>query len=182
MVEANGERNLIAWSRPMPELARGEHLASVRSPADEGAGRGHMIGPCPFIDDAPSPNQVGAVIDLSSAAYLYWGNGSLYVAKLGKDMISLEGGLAAVKTITPTWQGGGKFNEGVFVFKRKGTYYFSWSENDARADNYQVAYGTSASPFGPIQVPAGNARLILENDKRKDDAGKAAPLVKGTGH
>jgi beta-xylosidase len=136
----------------------------------KGAFRGQMIDPCPFIDEDGTP-------------YLYWGNGSLYAAKLNKDMISIEGGdnwKSSVKTITPTWQGGGRFNEGVFVFKRKGTYYFSWSENDARADNYQCAYGTSDSPFGPIKVPAN--RLFLENDKRKDADGKNAPLVKGTGH
>lgn len=133
----------------------------------KGSHSGQMIDPCPFIDD-------------DGQAYLYWGNGSLYVSKLGKDMISLDGD---TKTITPRWQGGGRFNEGIFVFKRKGTYYFSWSENDANADNYQVAYGTSKSPLGPITLPTPAAnRLFLENDKRKDAAGKDAPVVKGTGH
>jgi large repetitive protein len=133
----------------------------------KGAFPGQMIDPCPFIDD-------------DGQAYLFWGNGNLYVARLGKDMVSLEG---EVKTITPRWQGGGRFNEGIFVFKRKGTYYFSWSENDARADNYQCAYGTATSPLGPIQLPSPvAARLFLENDKRQDASGRAAPLVKGTGH
>jgi len=129
--------------------------------------RGQMIDPCPFIDE-------------DGQAYLYWGNGGLYMAKLKPDMISLDGD---VKTITPTWQGGGRFNEGIFVFKRKGTYYFSWSENDARAANYQVAYGTSDSPVGPIKLPSPVAnRLILQNDGKTDADGKAAPVVKGTGH
>jgi beta-xylosidase len=134
-----------------------------------------MIDPAPFIDEDGTP-------------YLYWGNGGLSVAKLNNDMISFAGATGddwktAVKTITPTWQGGGRFNEGIFVFKRKGTYYFTWSENDARADNYQCAYGTSDSPFGPIKLPTPiSSRLFLENDKRKDADGKPAPLVKGTGH
>jgi beta-xylosidase len=132
--------------------------------------RGQMIDPCPFIDDDAGGGQ----------AYLYWGNGGLYVAKLNKDMISFDGD---IKTITPRWTGGGRFNEGVFVIKRKGTYYFMWSENDARADNYQVAYGTSTSPWGPIQIPTPpSSRLILQNDGRKDASGKSTPIVKGTGH
>ncbi len=133
----------------------------------KGSHPGQMIDPCPFIDD-------------DGQAWLFWGNGNLYAAKLGKDMISIDGD---VKNITPRWQGGGRFNEGVFIIKRKGTYYFSWSENDARADNYQVAYGTAKSPLGPIEIPTPiSSRLILQNDGRKDASGKPAPLVKGTGH
>jgi beta-xylosidase len=51
------------------------------------------------------------------------------------------------------------FNEGVVVLKRHGTYYFMWSENDARDARYQVAYGTSASPLGPIVVSPDNVIL-----------------------
>ncbi len=121
--------------------------------------RGQMIDPCPFIDD-----------DAAKQPYLYWGNGSLYVTKLGKDMTSLDG---PVKTMTPTWTGGGRFNEGVFVFKRKDTYYFMWSENDARDKNYLVSYGTSKSPLGPIQLPTpATDRIILHQ----------SGLVVGTGH
>jgi beta-xylosidase len=119
--------------------------------------RGQMIDPCPFIDD-----------DAEKQAYLYWGNGNLYVMKLKANMIELDG---AVKTITPTWTGGGKYNEGAFVFKRKGTYYFMWSENDARDVNYMVSYGTSSSPTGPIKVDPAS-RVILKKDG----------LVVGTGH
>jgi beta-xylosidase len=62
------------------------------------------------------------------------------------------------------------FNEGVFMIKRKGIYYFMWSENDARDPNYQVAYGVSKSPLGPIEVPPDN--VILQRRGR----------VVGTGH
>jgi hypothetical protein len=51
-----------------------------------------------------------------------------------------------------------------------GLYYFMWSENDARDVGYQVAYGISLSPLGPIEVPHDN--IILQ--KR----GRAV----GTGH
>ncbi len=126
---------------------------------------GQMIDPCPFIDTLPATAPAGA----EPQAYLYWGNSSLYVAKLNKNMIALDGD---VKTITPTVPGS-RFNEGIFVFKRKGTYYFMWSENDARDVNYRVAYGTSNSPLGPITVPPTlEARIVLSK----------SGLVVGTGH
>src|SRR5215210_5496937 len=48
--------------------------------------------------------------------------------------------------------------------------YFMWSVDDARSDDYRVAYGTSKSPFGPINIPE-NATVLK----------KRGP-VKGTGH
>lgn len=50
----------------------------------------------------------------------------------------------AVKDITPD-----NYREGSFVIKRKGTYYFMWSEDDTRSENYHVAYATGPSPLGP---------------------------------
>jgi len=115
--------------------------------------KGQQIDPCPFVDD-------------NGEAYLFWGNSHLYVRKLAKDMISFDGDL---QEITPKFQGG-RFNEGVFVFKRNGTYYFMWSENDARSPDYRVAYGTSDSPLGPIKV--AKDRVILH---------KSGSVI-GTGH
>jgi beta-xylosidase len=66
-------------------------------------------------------------------------------------MITLDG--PAMKMTPP------RFNEGVFIIKRRGLYYFMWSENDARDVRYQVAYGTSRSPLGPIDVPPDNVIL-----------------------
>ncbi|MGN6506064.1 MAG: family 43 glycosylhydrolase [Tepidisphaeraceae bacterium] len=117
--------------------------------------KGQQIDPCPFIDDTSTHD-----------AYLYWGNSHLYVRKLAPDMISFAGEL---KEITPKINNG-RFNEGIFVIKRKGTYYFMWSENDARSPDYRVAYGTSKSPWGPISVP--EHRIILS---------KSGSVV-GTGH
>jgi hypothetical protein len=45
-----------------------------------------------------------------------------------------------------------------------------WSEDDARSENYRVAYGTSDSPLGPIKV--AKDRVILR---------KSGGVV-GTGH
>lgn len=111
---------------------------------------GQMIDPAAFTDD-------------DGTTYLYWGNGHAYVAKLNPDMTSLD--TSTVKEITPSG-----YNEGSFVVKRKGTYYFMWSENDTRDVNYQVAYATGPSPTGPWTKRG----VILEKD--------LAQGIKGTGH
>lgn len=110
---------------------------------------GQVIDPFAFIDD-------------DDQAYLYYGQGNLYGLKLNRDMTSFEG---PPQKLTPS-----HFNEGVFVIKRQGTYYFMWSENDARDARYQVAYGTSSSPLGPIGVSSDN--VILQR----------RGVVVGTGH
>jgi len=110
---------------------------------------GQAIDPFAFIDD-------------DGQAYLYYGQGNLYAYKLKPDMVTLDG--------PPTRMTPPHFNEGVFMIKRGGLYYFMWSENDARDARYQVAYGISRSPLGPIAVPPDN--VILQR------RGRAV----GTGH
>ena len=110
---------------------------------------GQTIDPFAFIDD-------------DGQAYLYYGQGNLYVNRLNRDMVTIDG--------SPTRMTPPHFNEGVFMFKRGELYYFMWSENDARDVNYQVAYGISRLPIGPIDVPSDN--VILQ--KRGQ--------VRGTGH
>jgi beta-xylosidase len=110
---------------------------------------GQVIDPFAYIDD-------------DGQAYLYYGQGNLYVYKLKEDMITLDG---PPHRMTPR-----RFNEGIFVNKRNGIYYFTWSENDARDPGYRVAYGTAKSPLGPIEIPPDN--VILQQ------RGRAA----GTGH
>lgn len=90
---------------------------------------GQMIDPAVFTDD-------------DGQSYLYWGNGHGYVVPLHDDMVSFDA--SQVKDITQT-----DFREGSFVIKRQGTYYFMWSEDDTRSENYHVAYATGPSPLGP---------------------------------
>ncbi|WP_405961529.1 family 43 glycosylhydrolase [Streptomyces sp. NBC_00024] len=90
---------------------------------------GQAIDPSVFVDD-------------DGQTYLYWGNGRGYVVPLNDDMVSFDP--TAVKDITPD-----NYREGSFVIKRKGTYYFMWSEDDTRSENYHVAYATGPSPLGP---------------------------------
>ncbi|MFD9328312.1 family 43 glycosylhydrolase [Streptomyces sp. NPDC060065] len=90
---------------------------------------GQMIDPAVFTDD-------------DGQSYLYWGNGRGYVVPLNDDMVSFDDAL--VQDITQA-----DFREGSFVVKRQGTYYFMWSEDDTRSENYHVAYATGPSPLGP---------------------------------
>lgn len=74
-----------------------------------------------------------------------------------------------MKVLTPS---DNTFREGVEVFYRDGLYYFLWSENDTRDEDYRVRYGTSTSPTGPIEIPENN--LILSKRPEKG--------IYGTGH
>ncbi|XUL87306.1 family 43 glycosylhydrolase [Streptomyces galilaeus] len=96
---------------------------------EKGKLAGQMIDPAVFTDD-------------DGQSYLYWGNGHAYVVPLNADMTSYD--TTKVKDITTD-----NFREGSFVVKRKGTYYFMWSEDDTRSENYHVTYATGPSPLGP---------------------------------
>jgi arabinoxylan arabinofuranohydrolase len=64
------------------------------------------------------------------------------------------------------------YREGTYVFSRNGKYYFMWSEDDTRSENYRAAYAISDGPLGKLSFPANN--VILS---------KNAPLgIYGTGH
>ena len=125
----------------------------------------------PLIDTKTAPFPTYPIdpdvfIDDDGRAYLYYGNTHLAVVKMNPDMLSLDG---KPVEITPK-DSAEPFREGIFVIKRKGIYYFMWSGDDAGSDNYHVAYGTSKSPFGPIEIPPNN--VILQKHG----------LAKGTGH
>lgn len=104
--------------------------------------------------------------DADGQSYLYFGNGHLLAAKLGADMLSLDGDPVDV---TPR-DSAQPFREGAVVFRRNGLYYFMWSVDDARSDNYRVAYGIAKSPLGPIEIPPNNLVLAKHG------------AAKGTGH
>ncbi|QNL50742.1 family 43 glycosylhydrolase [Olivibacter sp. SDN3] len=127
----------------------------------------------PLIASKPEGVKGGQEIDpdvftdpTSGKSYLYWGNGYLAVAELNADMMSIDSN--TIQVITPDQT----FREGVYVFKRNDQYYFLWSENDTRSEDYRVRYGTSLTPLGPIEIPTEN--LILEKDPQRG--------IYGTGH
>lgn len=81
----------------------------------------------------------GVFVDDDGQAYLYFGgNGddNVRVAKLKRDMTSLDG--EVIKMNAP------HFFEAAWVFKRKGTYYFSYSTTPKA--EMRIDYMTSKSP------------------------------------
>lgn len=109
------------------------------------------------------PIDPNVFLDDDGQAYLYFGNGRPTVFKLKPDMITLDG---APQTIHLH-----QFREGIWVFKRLGKYYFMWSIDDARSDNYRVGYGIADSPLGPVTSPTNNFIVLQKHG-----------LAKGTGH
>ncbi|MEI6946461.1 family 43 glycosylhydrolase [Paraflavisolibacter sp. H34] len=125
-----------------PFVDSGKPLVDARP---EGVSGGQQIDPDVFTDP-----QTGK-------SYLYWGNGYMAGAELNDDMVSLKGG--TTKILTPD----GTFREGTHVLYRKGTYYFLWSEDDTRSENYKVRYGTASGPLEKISVPPNN--LVVAKNK-----------------
>lgn len=126
----------------------------VVSTRPEGVSGGQEIDPDVFMDP-----QTGKY-------YLYWGNGYMAVAELSDDMLSIKE--KTIKVMTPDKT----FREGIYVFYRNGIYYFLWSEDDTRSENYRVRYAMSDSPTGHLTIPEDN--LILSKDTDKG--------IYGTGH
>ncbi|MES2652492.1 MAG: family 43 glycosylhydrolase [Bacteroidota bacterium] len=140
--------------------------------ADKPTGPFTDIG-APLIASKPKGVRGGQEIDpdvftdpKTGKSYLYWGNMYMAVAPLNEDMITID--TNAIKIITPN----SSFREGTEVFYRNGKYYFMWSEDDTRSENYRVRYGYSDSPIGKITIPEDN--LILSKD--------VAQGIYGTGH
>lgn len=131
----------------------------------------------PMISEFPAGAR-GQLIDgdvfqdpVSGKSYFYYGNGFMAVSELNDDMTSIKPNTS--KIITP--QGGSnetfRYREGTYVFYRNGLYYFLWSVDDTGSPNYHVAYGTSKSPTGPIEVAA--QPIVIQQDKANKIYGPA---------
>lgn len=99
---------------------------------------------------------------VSKKPYLYWGNGFMAGAELEPNMTKIKN-----ETVTVMTPKGGSlrdyaYREAPYVFYRNGLYYFMWSVDDTGAANYHVAYGTSKSPLGPIEVAKDPIVLIQD--------------------
>jgi len=134
-----------------PFIDSGKPLLDKRP---DGVNRGQVIDPDVFTDPA------------TNKSYLYWGNGFMAGAELNDDMTSIK------PETTTILKPDKSFREGTYVFFRKGIYYFMWSEDDTRSENYQVRYGVASSPLGKILIPKEN--LVIAKNK---EAG-----IYGTGH
>ena len=99
---------------------------------------------------------------VSNKPYLYWGNSFMAGAELDPSMTKIKD-----ETVTVMTPKGGSlkdyaYREAPYVFYRNGLYYFMWSVDDTGAANYHVAYGTSKSPLGPIEVAKDPIVLIQD--------------------
>jgi hypothetical protein len=103
-------------------------------------------------------------VDDDGTAYLYFGSGNAEVAKLSASMTALA--------TTPTRITPASYREAPNVFKRNGTYYLMYSENDTRDVDYRVDYATARSPLGPFTKAANSPVLAKDTN-----AG-----ILGTGH
>ena len=65
------------------------------------------------------------------------------------------------------------------MFIRNGKYYFMWSVDDARSDDYRVAYGTADNPLGPIVIP-DNATVLSKHGPAKGTGHHSVVNVPGT--
>ena len=125
--------------------------------AGDGAGIGVAVSDSPkgpFVDalghplikeyhHGAQPIDAHAYIDDDGRTCLYYGGWKhAVVVELGDDMISTVGEFLE---ITPE-----HYVEGPFMLKRKGIYYFMWSEGSWGDASYSVAYAKSDSPFGPF--------------------------------
>ncbi|MBD1434682.1 family 43 glycosylhydrolase [Sphingobacterium sp. DN00404] len=126
----------------------------------------------PLVDWKPEDINRGAEIDpdifhdpVSGKDYLYWGNGYVAVVELNDNMVSMK--KETLQTFSLP-----RFREAVEVFYRNGIYYFLYSENDTRSEDYRVRYAMSKSPTGPMEIPEDN--LILAKVSKKG--------IYGTGH
>ena len=96
--------------------------------------------------------------DDDGQVYLYYGgHGHCNVVRLSDDLrqvVPFQDG-STWKEITPA-----NYVEGPFLIKRRGVYYFMWSEGSWGDASYGVAYAKGPSPVGPF-VRAGK---ILATD------------------
>lgn len=184
---ANGN----AWAPCIEEkLVKGKYKYFFYYSGNPQAGGGKQIGVAisdsptgpftdlgyPIITDSPTGHGQQIDVDVftdpvSGKSYLYWGNGYMAGAELNKNMVSIK-----KKTLTVMTPQGGTlqdyaFREAPYVFYRNGLYYFTWSVDDTGSPNYHVAYGTSRSPLGPIEV--AKEPVILIQNKEKEIYGPA---------
>ena len=113
--------------------------------------------------------------DDDGSYYMYYGGWRhCNIVKLASDLLSLvpfEDG-TLYKEVTPE-----NYVEGPFMLKRKGKYYFMWSEGGWTGPDYCVAYAISDSPFGPFK----RIGKILEQDPAVATGAGHHSVIKGPG-
>lgn len=88
-----------------------------------------FIDPAVFIDD-------------DGQAYLFVGQNTVCCVKLNDNMVSYDGKVHIIEGVKD-------FFEAVWVHKRNGIYYMSYSDGPFRGHEPRIAYCTATSPMGP---------------------------------
>ena len=114
----------------------------------------HPSGPI-VSQSKPEPNRIQNIDPTvwveDGHAYLYWGTfGQLRGVELAPDMVTPQGRVIEVRTLRG-------FFEAPWLFRRDGTYYLVYADNEAGPHSectpavYHacIAYGTADSPLGP---------------------------------
>ena len=173
-----------AWAPAIEEVANDDGSYTYYLYFSGNAGQRKEIGVAtsptpvgPFTDHGESiiktsPAGGGQQIDVdvftdpvSGKPYIYWGNGYMACAELNDDRVSIKEGTTRVLTPTGGSLSDYAYREAPYVFYRNGKYYFLWSVDDTGSNNYHVAYGTSSSPTGPIEVARNPIVLIQRPDE-----------------
>ncbi|HEV8442924.1 MAG TPA: family 43 glycosylhydrolase [Steroidobacteraceae bacterium] len=93
----------------------------------------------------------GVLIDKDGSAYLYFGAGKLYVAKLKPNMVEIEGEPKLIENLPEKG-----LIEGPFPLERNGVYYLTYPHVENKIE--RLEYATSSSPLGPFK----QAGVILD--------------------
>nr|WP_320060235.1 glycoside hydrolase family 43 protein [uncultured Bacteroides sp.] len=93
-----------------------------------------------------------ALIDDNGQAWLCWGNGTCFLAKLKPNMIELDGKIQVINMP--------RYVEGPWLSKRNGTYYLTYASFGKGKEN--IAYATAPSMEGPW-TPQGELTGTAEN-------------------
>ena len=97
-------------------------------------------------------------IDSNKQAYLYWGNGACYQAKLNKDMISLDSSITALDIKDQT-AFVGRFTEAPWVYKRNNLYYMIYAAEFPES----IHYSTSHDRIFFVEVMGRDAGFLAQN-------------------
>lgn len=103
-----------------------------------------------FIDDDGSPYFYYSR-DCSENVYEGRHESHIYVVKLSKDLLSIEGDPVLAARPNQEWEfisGDYRWNEGPFVFKRFNKYYMLYSSNFFASKDYSIGCAVAESPMG----------------------------------
>ena len=98
-----------------------------------------------------------AFVDDDGQAYYIWGQFTMKMARLNKDMRTLDAGSIQDNILTEKEH---HFHEGAYMTKRNGIYYIVFADNSRDHRPSCLGYATSKSPFGPYQYRG----VIIDNN------------------